>query len=514
MVTISRWADMKQDDIKSDGSSKLSKFNDIFRSLKAHFFIAIFLTGLACCLTMHVLIINDYEERAVKVKISEMQTQFKILSNRVTKFDYLQNTDESVINAQIDYLSNLNNGRLIVINDDLKVIKDTYKISVGKTIVSNELVNCLRAGSRGAYAKFDKKNGYISMIVPIIESQLSEEGDVAANSEKNEVVRGAILASVSTKPIHESMILLSRKAAVYEALIILIILGIAAALSRKLIKPFDKITADINEVKAGYTEDSIEIPKLTEAKHIVVAFNALLSRMKVLDDSRQEFVSNVSHELRTPITSMKVLADSLLSMGEGAPPELYRDFMEDIGKEVDREDKIIKDLLTLVRMDKKSPEIEFKHVDIEELIETVLKRIKPIAMQRDIELTFISKRSVTAEIDELKISQVITNLVENAVKYNNDGGSVKVVLDADHQYFTVKIIDNGVGIPEEDVDHVFERFYRVDKSRSREIGGTGLGLAIAKSAVLMHRGTIDVESKLGVGTTFTVKIPLIVAADK
>ena len=188
--------------------------------------------------------------------------------------------------------------------------------------------------------------------------------------------------------------------------------------------------------------------------------------------------------------------------------------MEDIGKEVDREDKIIKDLLTLVRMDKKSPEIEFKHVDIEELIETVLKRIKPIAMQRDIELTFISKRSVTAEIDELKISQVITNLVENAVKYNNDGGSVKVVLDADHQYFTVKIIDNGVGIPEEDVDHVFERFYRVDKSRSREIGGTGLGLAIAKSAVLMHRGTIDVESKLGVGTTFTVKIPLIVAADK
>ena len=236
--------------------------------------------------------------------------------------------------------------------------------------------------------------------------------------------------------------------------------------------------------------------------------------MKVLDDSRQEFVSNVSHELRTPITSMKVLADSLLSMGEGAPPELYRDFMEDIGKEVDREDKIIKDLLTLVRMDKKSPEIEFKHVDIEELIETVLKRIKPIAMQRDIELTFISKRSVTAEIDELKISQVITNLVENAVKYNNDGGSVKVVLDADHQYFTVKIIDNGVGIPEEDVDHVFERFYRVDKSRSREIGGTGLGLAIAKSAVLMHRGTIDVESKLGVGTTFTVKIPLIVAADK
>ena len=211
---------------------------------------------------------------------------------------------------------------------------------------------------------------------------------------------------------------------------------------------------------------------------------------------------------------MKVLADSLLSMGEDAPIEMYRDFMEDIGKEVDRENQIIGDLLTLVKMDKKSPELDIKSVKIENLIEGVLKRIKPIAMQRDIELIFESRRTVTAEVDEVKISQVITNLVENGVKYNKDGGSVKVVLDADHQFFTVKVMDTGVGIPEDSLEHVFERFYRVDKSRSREIGGTGLGLAIARSAVLMHRGTIEVDSKLGEGTTFTVKIPLILATEK
>ena len=504
---------MKSEAYVSDSSSKLSSFKELFRSLKAHFFIAIFLTGLACCITMHVLILNDYEERAVNVRISEMTTQVRLLANRLIKYNYMQDPDDPVINAEIDYLSNFNNGRLLVVNDDLMVIKDTYGKSLGKTIVSEETITCLKEGTKGTYAYFDKQNGLIELVVPVVEDKQSEGSDVV-DTDKIEVVRGAVMLSISMDPIHRSLIKLSRQIAVYEGLIIITILIIALMLAHKLMKPFDKITADINEVKAGYTEDSIEIPKLTEARHIAIAFNSLLRRMKVLDDSRQEFVSNVSHELRTPITSMKVLADSLLSMGEEAPVEIYRDFMEDIGKEVDRENKIIGDLLTLVKLDKKNPELEVKSVDIEALIEGVLKRIKPIAMQRDIELIFESKRSVTAEIDEVKISQVMTNLVENAVKYNNDGGSVKVVLDADHQNFTVKVMDTGVGIPEDALEHVFERFYRVDKSRSREIGGTGLGLAIARSAVLMHRGTIDVDSKLGVGTTFTVKIPLILAAEK
>ena len=118
-------------------------------------------------------------------------------------------------------------------------------------------------------------------------------------------------------------------------------------------------------------------------------------------------------------------------------------------------------------------------------------------------------RQVSAMVDEVKISQVITNLVENAIKYNNENGSVRVSLDADHQFFTLEVVDTGIGIPEDSRDQIFERFYRVDKSHSREIGGTGLGLAITKSAVLMHRGTISVESVEGEGSTFTVRIPLV-----
>ena len=232
--------------------------------------------------------------------------------------------------------------------------------------------------------------------------------------------------------------------------------------------------------------------------------------MKVMDDSRQEFVSNVSHELKTPLTSMKVLADSINSMGDEAPKELYQEFMGDITNEIERETKIINDLLSLVKMDKSSADLNIESVNINELIEQILKRLQPIAEKQQVEVVLESFRPVTAEVDEVKLSLAITNLVENAIKYNkNDGeGWVHVSLNADHQYFYLKVEDSGMGIPEESLEHIYERFYRVDKSHSREIGGTGLGLAITRNSILMHRGAIKVHSVLGEGTTFDVRIPL------
>ena len=138
----------------------------------------------------------------------------------------------------------------------------------------------------------------------------------------------------------------------------------------------------------------------------------------------------------------------------------------------------------------------------------MLKRLGPIAARANVQLIFESRRKVSAEVDEVKLTLALSNLVENGIKYNVDGGWVKVILDADHKYFSIEISDSGIGIPQESIEHIYERFYRVDKSHSREIGGTGLGLAITRNAILMHRGSINVKSEEGVGTTFTVKIPL------
>jgi signal transduction histidine kinase len=179
-----------------------------------------------------------------------------------------------------------------------------------------------------------------------------------------------------------------------------------------------------------------------------------------------------------------------------------------LSEEIERENKIINDLLDLVKLDKKGANLNIKSQDVNELVERILKRLQPLAAKSNIELVFESFRPVTAEIDEVKIALVITNLVENAIKYNKENGWVHVSLNADHKYFYLKVADSGIGIPKEDTDHIFERFFRVDKSHSREIGGTGLGLSIARNAVVMHRGAIKVYSEPGEGTTFTVRIPL------
>ena len=236
-------------------------------------------------------------------------------------------------------------------------------------------------------------------------------------------------------------------------------------------------------------------------------FYSVLHSLIYIDETILDFVANVSHELKTPITSMKVLADSLIAQ-EDVPVELYREFMVDIAEEIEREDKIINDLLALVKMDKSAASVNITSVDINALTELILRRLRPIAKKTDIELTLISKREIIAEVDEVKLSLILTNLIENAIKYNREQGKVNVILDADHQFFTVQVADTGIGIPEDSIQHIYERFYRVDKSHSREIGGTGLGLAITKGAVQLLRGSIKVESIQGEGSVFTVKIPL------
>lgn len=264
----------------------------------------------------------------------------------------------------------------------------------------------------------------------------------------------------------------------------------------------------LEKAASGNMNQEINEHTYLETKKISETVSSVLSKLYEVDRSRQEFVSNVSHELKTPITSIRVLADSLMGM-EGAPIELYQEFMADISDEIDRESKIIDDLLSLVKMDKTGEnQIKVRQTAINSLMEVILKRLSPIAKKRNIELIFESIREVEADVDEVKLSLAFNNLVENAIKYNIDGGWVKVTLNADHKAFYVTVADSGIGIPKEFHGHIFERFYRVDKARSRETGGTGLGLSITKSVILMHQGTVKVDSKEGEGSVFTVRIPL------
>lgn len=445
------------------------------------------------CFVVKQVIISSYEDRSVAWRTAEIQEQCTILSHQLALSNYLNNPVSEEVDAELSMLSNIYNGRALVIDEEYKIVKDTFGSDEGKTIIAPDVVTCFAGNSTSFY---DDEARYLDITTPIVETVEDET-----------IVKGVILVSVSTDIIYETMDEMGQKANMIIWVLWLIIIFAGTFIVSQMMKPFGKIAKGMADVTEGYDSNNLHVDTYTETQDISEAFNKMLGRMKILDDSRQEFVSNVSHELKTPLTSMKVLADSLL-MQEDAPVELYKEFMSDITEEIERENKIITDLLSLVKMDKTSSDLNVKTENINELVERILKRLRPIAAQQNVEVLFESFRPIMAEVDEVKFTLAISNLVENAIKYNREEGSVQVSLNADHKYFYVKVADTGIGIPQDSLDHIFERFYRVDKSHSREIGGTGLGLAIARNAVIMHRGAVKVHSEEGVGTTFTVRIPL------
>ena len=481
------------------------------RSLKVRIFLIILLVGVIPALILRAGIVANYEKRAINQRETVVLNQMKILANHLITYNYLTDTSSPVINAELEMLTNLYDGRVLIINKSYVVVKDTYGISEGKIAISEEVSRSFRGESISNYVEADEANrdGYIEMTIPIMETRLvpASESDSGKEEEVTDV-KGVMLISFSAESITVIKELLLRKSTILEVLLIIAIVGVAAFLAVILSRPFNKVTNAIIDVKEGRRSDALPVSDYVETTHIIDAFNQLLERERILDESRQEFVANVSHELKTPLTSMKVLADSLLEMGD-ADPELYKEFLSDIAKEIDRENSIITDLLALVKMDKTANEPNISKVKINDLLEIILKRLRPIARKMDVEVMLECHREVEAEVDEVKMSLIISNLVENAIKYNKEHGHVNVSLDADHQHFTLEVKDTGIGIPKDALGHIYERFYRVDKSHSREIGGTGLGLAITKNAISMHRGTIKVTSEENVGTTVLVSIPLI-----
>ena len=458
---------------------------------------------------------QSYHKKLLENKIYQVQSQCNILASQVLLNEFMISSATDNLNIEIDQLANVLEGRIIIVDSDYKIVKDTYTIEQNKYMMSTEVHDIMQGKNSSHYELIDQ-NQYAEIMVPILDSATvtstiekngSSASRMAANANEVKKAKGVIICIVSIHDLTETDSYMRAQGRLLYALFIFVALLISLFMAYLIPRPLKQLNRRLKQVSEGHLDEKIELESSTEITDLTDTLNQILSKIQVLENSRQEFVSNVSHELKTPITSMKVLADSLLAQ-ENVPAEMYREFMTDIAGEIDRENKIITDLLTLVRLDKQAEDLNIETVNINELLELLLKRIRPIAAKRNIEIVFESMREVLAEVDEVKLSLAFTNLIENAVKYNIDDGWVRVTLDADHRFFYVKVSDSGIGIPEESQEQVFERFYRVDKSHSREIGGTGLGLAITRNAILMHKGAINLYSRPGEGTTFTVRIPL------
>ena len=469
----------------------MKKRGNFLKSLRFRILIILIILGIVPSVLVTAMVIANYEDQAIDIRVSAVRNQCDILCNLIIKENYLNDSSSQAVNSKLELLSNIYGGRLLLVDRDFRIVKDTYEIDAGKIMLSPEIIRCFKGENDQGYTR---KKQMLEIAVPIRSPEVQQ-------------LQGAMLVTFSCSEIMATIRELEQKGVMIIAIIVALAIFFGYILSTIMVKPFARVTKSIEDLTDGYQTENISVPDYTETVLITDAFNKMVTRMRVLDESRQEFVSNVSHELKTPLTSMKVLADSLVGQS-GVPEELYQEFMRDITEEIDRENKIITDLLTLVKMDKKTAELTISHLDINQLLESILKRLRPIADKRSISLILDSFRPVEADVDEIKFTSAISNLVENGIKYNVDEGWVRVSLDADHKYFYVTVADSGLGIPEDSIDRIFERFYRVDKSHSREIGGTGLGLAITRSSITMHHGVIKVFSKEGEGTTFSVRIPL------
>ena len=288
-------------------------------------------------------------------------------------------------------------------------------------------------------------------------------------------------------------------------LICAMVLVMSVLFSKALTSRIGTLLRAIRIVREGEYNHRVTLKGRDELTQLADEFNQLTDRLQTTEEVRRRFVSDASHELKTPLASIRLLTDSILQ-SQHIDEALAREFVGDIGEEADRLTRITEKLLTLTRLDT-APPAHTGPVDVAAVVEKVRRMLVPLARAGEVDIRCRLEEGCVIRCTEDDLYQIAFNLMENAVKYNLPGGSVTVTLRRAEDTVELEVADTGVGIPQEDLDKVFRRFYRVDKARSRAAGGTGLGLSIVRDTVLAHGGTVSARAGEAGGSVFLVTFP-------
>ena len=441
--------------------------------------------------------------------VGEMQGQVLVLANQLSSDDYISHYADSDMNTAIEQIADIWGGRIQIMNYAGKILTDTYHVDTTRYNISEYVLSAL---SRQTVSYMDEKEMIVALAQPIYsatETELVtplEDLEDGEEAEYQSRIDGVILVTADISKRVSALSSVNKQMYLFWGLAAAIIIAVAAFIVSKLFRPLSKLVEDIDQSTDGSLK-KVSVQDYYETSRISEAVNRSLARVKSLSGSRQQFVSNVSHELKTPITSMRVLADTINST-EDASIDQYKEFMQDISSELEREGQIIDDLLSMSRLEEDEAALNIDRINLNDWLTALLKRLSPIARAAEVDILFETFKPIEADVDEIKLGLAVTNIVENAIKYNKEGGFVKVSLNADQYHFFIKIEDSGIGIPPEAMPHLFERFYRVDEDRARESGGTGLGLSISKQIINLHHGAVRAHSQLDQGSSFVIRIPV------
>ena len=398
----------------------------------------------------------------------------------------------------------------VLILDSLGVVQvDTDSKLNGVRLYLAESSKVL-SGAASGYGIYDA-SGYdtkhTSAIVSIFSAGSDMKGVFAsAIADENGLLGVAIYVS-RVQEIYDSLREIQLKILGWLVVVALIVIVMSSLVLRTITKPVGELREGIAKMSGGDFSARVNVRGKTEFAELAAAFNGMSEKLETLDRSRNLFVSNASHELKTPLSTMKILIETILYQ-DPIDPGMAREFLSDVNKEIDRLNRIVSDLLTLVNIDSGGMKLSISAIDLHELLLEQVKRLAPLARENGIELECSAKEALEAPGDAVKLQQVIYNVIDNAIKYTPRGGFVQASLVRSGKRAIIRVTDTGIGIPAADLPHVFDRFYRVDKARSRATGGTGLGLSIVKQIVMLHGGTITATSEEGKGSTFTIDLPL------
>lgn len=460
----------------------------IWGSLRVQFGLSYILIIAAVLLLLNTYPLLASEDMVFHSKETTMQGSVSVMVYSLSGLDRL---NEENVAAAMAVVEETGLSRILVTDDAGRVLYDTRETggAVGDYVFFSEIVQALLGND--AFSCIYQNGAFRSRASSPVLYQNQIIGAVYAY--EYDTWQAALLEELQANLLKLS------------AVIGVVVLGLSLLLSMAMTKKISQLLTAIRKVREGAYSHRAEIGGHDEIAQIGEEFNSLTDRLQTTENARRRFVSDASHELKTPLAAIRLLSDSILQTND-IDPSTTREFVMDIGQEAERLSRITEDLLRLTRLDSGVLD-EPTAVDVLPVLEQVMRMMSLVALEKGVELTYDAAEGCVVRATKDEIHQVIYNLVDNAVKYSA-GGAVQVSLGTEGGRAVLLVADNGPGIPEADLPRIFERFYRVDKARSRAAGGTGLGLSIVSDTVKRRGGTVEAANRPQGGAVFTVRWPL------
>ena len=443
-----------------------------------------------------LLLLNSYpllvsQNLMVKSSQNNLRSAAKVIESALMGLEKL--TKENVATA-LEGLDESGADRIMVMDSTARVMYDTRDggNAVGKYALYSVVTVALR-GDDASYCRYDG-TAFLSRVATPVVYHNQVVGAVYAYSYDTE--QAGLLEAFR----HNLLII--------SLMIALLVAGLSIVLSRMLTRQIGGLLQAIRNVREGAYSHRADASGTDEIAQIAAEFNSLTDRLQTTENARRRFVSDASHELKTPLAGIRLLTDSILQT-DHMDEETTKEFVTDIGREAERLSRITENLLRLTRLDSGVVQQPYP-VAVGPVLERVERMLNMVAAEKGVTISGQAAEDAVALATDDDVHQILYNLMENAIKYSAaENGFVRAEARVEDGRVVVTVTDNGIGIPDEDLLHVFDRFYRVDKMRSREVGGTGLGLSIVKDTVENRGGTITAgHGPEGVGTVFTVTLPL------